>query len=329
MALRQFLCSVVFLIATELVAETAPPTSVGAPEVLLDKVAGVVAGRPILYSDIKTKVDKGPLVVVSEFPLDEAAAPYDRALQDAINFQLVLSRAKELEIDVRDDEVNEDIKAFLETRNLTRDGLLEHLKQTGMTFEDYKKDFKDQMILRKFQGRVIAPLIKLTDKDVETYYLKRAGAASDLLELILRQVLISVPAGATPAVTEAKRRLAAEVHQKIADGMAFQEAVKIYSDDSQARESGGLMPPVRAKDLIGVIRSAVEPLEIGQFSLPVQTSIGFHVFLLDDKKFAGSRDFLSKKRQLEGELRNQELVEQTRHWLSEQRQRTKVELLPE
>ena len=329
MVFRQFLCTVILLVATQVAAETVPASEAGAPEVLLDKVVGVVAGRPILYSDIKTKVDKGPLVVVSEFPLDETAAPYDRALHDAINFQLVLSRAKELEIDVRDDEVNEDIKAFLETRNLTQDGLLEHLKQTGMTFEDYKKDFKDQMILRKFQGRVIAPLIKLTDKDVETYYLKRAGAASDLLDLILRQVLISVPSGAVPEVVEAKRRLAAEVHQKIADGMAFQEAVKIYSDESKARENGGLMPPVRAKDLITTIRNAVEPLEIGQFSQPVQTSLGFHIFLLGEKKFAGSRDFLSKKRQLEADMRNQELVEQTRHWLSEQRQRTKVEVLPE
>jgi len=305
-----------------------PAGNSGEPEVLLDKVAAVVDGRPILYSDVKQKVDKGPLVVVSEFPLDESAAPYDRALQDAINFKLVLSRAKELELDVREDEVNEEIKGFLEARGLNREGLQDHLRQTGATFEDYKRDFKDQMILRKFQGRVIAPLIKITDKDVETYYLKRAGAAADLMELVLRQVLISVPSGAIPAVVEAKRRLASEVHQKITDGMQFVEAVKLYSDEASGRQSGGLMPPVRAKDLMTAIKTAVEVLDVGQFTQPVQTALGFHIFLLEEKKFAGSRDFQNKKRQLENELRTQELLDQTRHWLSEQRQRTKVEVLP-
>ncbi len=324
----KYLPVVVLTLVLAPVAKAAEPDS-GAKgeEVLLDKVAAVVDGRPILYSEVKQKVDKGPLVVVSEFPLDETAPPYDRALQDAINFQLVLSRAKELEIDVREDEVNEEIKSFLESRGLNRDGLQEHLRQTGSSFEDYKRDFKDQMILRKFQGRVIAPLIKITDKDVETYYLKRAGAAADLMELVLRQVLVSIPSGANPAILEAKRRLAAEVHQKITDGMQFAEAVKLYTDDQSGRQSGGLMPPVRAKDLMSAIKTAVEGLEVGQFTQPVQTALGFHIFLLEEKKFAGSRDFQNKKRQLENELRTQELLDQTRHWLSEQRQRTKVEIV--
>ena len=320
----QIFMSVVFALTwTAKNLEAASPVG----ETLLDKVVAVVGGRPILYSDIKTKVEKGPLVVVSEYPLDESAQPFDRALQDSVNFQLVLGRAKELELEVRDDEVDGEIKAFLEARGLNREGLLEHLRQSGMSFEDYKRDFKDQMILRKFQGRVIAPLIKITDKDVETYYLKRAGAAPDLLELVIRQVVVNVPNGATAAIIEAKRKLAAEVHQKIADGLPFMEAVRIYSDDTKARENGGLMAPVRAKDLNSVIRSAIEPLEVGQFTQPIQTALGFHVFLLEEKKFSGGRDFQNKRRQLENELRTQEILEQTRHWLSEQRQKTKVELL--
>ncbi|MBM4251182.1 MAG: hypothetical protein FJ146_04375 [Deltaproteobacteria bacterium] len=304
-------------------------STASATEVLLDKVVAVVDGRPILYSEVQQKVDKGPLVVVSEFPLEESAPAYERALQDSINFKLVLSRAKELELDVRDDEVTEEIKGFLEVRGLNREGLQDHLRQTGSTYEEYKRDFKDQMILRKFQGRVIAPLIKITDKDVETYYLKRAGAAADLMELVLRQVVINVPAGAIPAVVEAKRRLAAEVHQKITDGMQFVEAVKLYSDEVTGRQTGGLMPPVRAKDLMTAIKSAVESIDAGQFTQPVQTALGFHIFLLEEKKFSGSRDFQNKKRQLENELRAHELLEQTRRWLSEQRQRTKVDVLPD
>src|SRR5690606_4826509 len=157
-----------------------------------------------------------------------------------------MTKAKELEIDVRDEEVESEIKSFLESRELTREQLQGHLDSQGMSYDEYKADFKDQMILRRFQGRVIAPLVKITDKDVETYYLKKSGGSSDLVELKLRQILIAVAATAAPEVIEAKRRLAQEVHQKLTDGMEFLDAVKIYSDDQNARETGGLMAAVRA-----------------------------------------------------------------------------------
>lgn len=298
-------------------------------EVLVDRMVAVVDGYPILYSDVMDKVEKGPLVVVSEYPAEETAPAYERALQDAINFELVMAKAKDLEIDVRDDEVEAEIKSFLDSRGLNRDGLLEHLGQQKMTYDEYKSDFRDQMILRRFQGRVITPLVKLTDKDVETYYLKKSGSTSDLVELVLRQILISVTATAAPEVIEAKRKLAQEVHQKLTDGMGFPEAVKIYSDEEKARDNGGLMQPVKLKDLSPTIRTEVEAIDVAQFTKPVRTSLGFHIFYLEEKKFSGSTEFESQKKKLEFELRNLELANQTRRWLTEQRQKSKVELVTE
>lgn len=298
-------------------------------EVLVDRIAAIVDGHPILLSEVQQKVVKGPLVAVSDYPADESSAPYERALQDSINFELVMAKAKYLEIDVRDDEVDQEIKSFLEKRNVSRDDLDEHLAAAGQSYEDYRDDFKDQMVLRRFQGRVIAPLVKITDKDIETYYLKKAGSTSELVELVLRQILISVSATASDNVVQEKRKLAQEVHQRIVDGTSFPEAVKVYSDEASARENGGLMAPVKTRDLAPTIRAEVENLEVGKFTLPVRTSLGFHIFYLEEKRFAGSQEFQTKKNELEFELRNLELANQTRRWLTEQRQRSKVEIVAE
>jgi len=303
--------------------------SAGSGEVLLDRIVAVVDGHPILYSDVMQKVARGPLIVVSAYPAEDNAPAYDRALQDAINFELVLSKAKDLEIDVRDEEVDQEIKSFLQSRGLSQDGLMDHLQQAGLKFADYKRDFRDQMILRRFQGRVITPLVKVTDKDVETYYLKKSGATSDLVELVLRQILIAASSSATPDVIAAKKKLAAEVHQKLVDGMAFPEAVKVYSDEDDARENGGLMAPVKLKDLATQIRAVIEPLEVGKFTDPVRTPLGFHIFYLEAKKFSGSDEFKSQKKQLEFELRNIELANQTKRWLTEQRQKSDVKIIKE
>lgn len=298
-------------------------------EVLIDRIVGTVDGRPVLYSEVQQKVSKGPLVVVSDYPADEASSSFDRALQDALNYQLVLEKAKDLDIDVKDEEVETEVGSFLSTRGLSKEVLLEHLKAEGMTYEDYRKDFRDQMILRRFQGRVIGPMVKVTDKDVETYYLKKAGAATDLVELVLRQILIAVPSGATDDVLTAKQKLAREVHQRLTSGMPFVDAVMVYSDEIAAREKKGAMAPVRAKDLASSIRVEVENLEAGQFSMPVKTAVGFHIFLLEERRFSGGTEFKRIKGQLEAELRGQELSDQTRRWIVEQRQRSKIEVIPQ
>jgi peptidyl-prolyl cis-trans isomerase SurA len=317
------------LVVSRLLLLAAPAIAQEGGEKLVDRVVAVVDGTPVLYSDVMAKVNKGILVSVSEYPAEANAPAYEKALQDSINFELIMQRARDLEIDVRDDEVDGEIKAFLDSRGLNKDGLMEHLGQQGMTYEDYRDDFKDQMILRRFQGRVISPLVKLTDKDVETYYLKTAGASSDVVELVLRQILFSVSATAAPDVLEQKKNLAGEVHQKLKDGTPFLDAVKIYSDDAKARETGGLMAGLKSKDLAGPIRTAVETLEPGQFTEPVRTALGFHIFLLEEKKLSGSREFVDRKKQLEVELRTVELANQTKRWLTEQRQKSKVEVIGE
>jgi peptidyl-prolyl cis-trans isomerase SurA len=296
-------------------------------EVLLDRIVAIVDGYPVLYSEVMNKVKTGPLVVVSDYPADPKDPPFKRALQDAINFELVMQKARDLEIEVPESQVDSEIDSFLENRGQSKSGLMQFLESQGQSYEEYRADFRDLMVLRRFQGRVITPMVKITDKDVETYYLKKSGTTSDLVEISLRQIMINVEGDAAPEIVDAKRKLAGEVHKKLQDGMPFVDAVKIYSDDQAARESGGLMQGITLKDLSGQIKAEVESLATGEFSSPVRTALGFHIFYLEDKKFSGSQEFLDKKKSLEFELRNVELANQTKKWLEQQRQRAKIEEL--
>ena len=302
-------------------------TSAFAKRELVDRIVAIVDGFPVLHSEVIKKVELGPLITVSDFPAKESDPEYMRALQDAVNFELILQQARELEIDMDDADVDADIERFLDRQGRTKDDLLMHLNSQGQTYEQYRDDYRDMAIFRRFQGRVITPQVKITDKDIETYYLKKTGSTADLVELQLRQILIKVDPSATDEIVTAKRNLAQEVHGKLEDGANFEEMVKIYSDDASARTSGGLMTGIRLKDLAGTIRSEVESLEVEQFTIPVRTQLGFHIFYLEEKNFSGSQDFLSQKQRLEFELRNLEIRNQTREWLADQRQRTKTELI--
>ncbi len=296
-------------------------------EVLVDRIVAIVNQQPILYSQVQEKVKIGPLVVVSEYPANEKSASYERALNDAINFELIIQKSKELELDVEDGDVETEIDKLLESRGVSREQLMQYLKEQKKSYKEYKDDSRSFMILRKFQGRVIFPLVKITDKDVETYYLKKSGVSADLLTLSLRQIVIQVSSNMAPNVRDAKRALVEDVHKKLIGGMKFEDAAKIYSDDASAKENGGLMPKLRLKDLSSDLRKSIENLEPGQFSAPIKTSMGYHIFYLEEKAFAENQDFLKQKKNLSVELENIELINQTKKWLSEQRQRSKVTII--
>lgn len=298
-------------------------------EVLVDSVAANVDGHPILYSDVKKKVDKGPLIILSEFPAKAEDPQFERALYDSINFQIVLNKAKEIDINVSDDDVEKAMEPFLEERHLTKKQLLAALAEEGNTLENFKEDFRNQMILRRFQGRVIIPLVKnsITDKDIETFYLTSSGSISNATELTLRQIWIEVPASATPEIKEQKEKSLKEIEQRLAGGMKFEDAVKIYSDDIAARQNGGLMEGIRAKDLSPNIKQAVENLKPGEFSRAVKFDNGYRIFEVADRKISGNQEFQEKKAQLQQQLERIEMGNQTNKWLAQQRQKTNIKII--
>lgn len=303
------------------------PIQQNSSEKLIDRIEAVVDSAPILFSVIDQKIKTGPLISVSDYPSTEESSQFEKALNDAINFELIMMHARDMEISVNDSEVEAEVDRFLQSRGTDRASLMQFLDSRGQSYEDYINDFRDQMVLRRFQGRVISPLVKITDKDVETYFIQKQGGTSDLVEVTLRQLLIRLDPAAPKQTRSAKEELARQVYQRLKDGMSFEEAVKIYSDDTAGRESGGLMAPIALKDLTGEIRTEVEGLQKGAYTPPVRTGLGMHIFYLEDKQFSGSQEFLQKKRQLEYELRSIELSNQTKKWLAEQRQKVKIKIL--
>jgi peptidyl-prolyl cis-trans isomerase SurA len=296
-------------------------------EELVDRIVAIVDGSPVLLSEVVEKIEAGPLVVISDHPSTDKSPPYERALNDAINWKLATLKADELGVEVEDSDVDREIDQNLKRLQLSRDQLKQRLAQEGVAYEDYFQDAKDYLRLQRFQGRIIRPLIKITDRDLETFYLKKTGDSKESIELQLRQILISIPKDAPSEVVAAKSVLAKQVYQKLVDGSPFPMLAKVYSDDSKARENGGQLPPLKLGDLNQILQSEIQKLEPGQFTPPIKTPMGWYLFFLENKQFTASRGFLANKAKLQDELLYLELQEQTKRWVVEQRRKSKVILI--
>ncbi len=322
-----------FIYATTIICLLAAPTKVqalAAGEVLIDRVLAIVNGRSIFYSDIRRKLEPGPLVVVSEYPANHDAPPQTKALNDAINFELILAAANDLDINVTDADLDLEINRYLEEQKISKEKLADILKTEGESIENYRRDFRNQLVLRRFQRRIIAPSVKVTDKDVETYYLSQAGTSGvDLVEVKLRQLLIKIDPTMTKEFSEAKRNLANDIYAKLKKGLDFSDAIGLYSDDPAAKSADQKPLSFRLKDLSTAMSAAVGPLRQGEFTQPISTPNGMVIFQLLEKKLGENKDFASKKEKISQELQIIELGNQTTKWLAEQHQRITIKRIDE
>ena len=327
---RRLTATLVMVIATVAILLKTTAAFAVEGEILIDRVLAVVDAHPIFYSDIRRKVETGPLVLVSDYPADKDASTQTRALNDAINFELILSAAKDLDVDVTDADLDQEINRYMEEQKLTKDKLIELLKNEGETYENYRHDFRNQMVLRRFQRRVILPNIKITDKDLETYYLSQAhSGAVDLVEVALRQIIVKTDGTMSKDLLEARRSLAQDIYSKLKNGLDFSEAVGLYSDDPAARKGGAGLFTIKIKDLASSIRGVIDQLKPGEFSNPITTANGIQIFQVVERKLGVNKEFQDRKSQLEQELRVVELRNQTNKYLSDQRQRVTIKLIEE
>lgn len=299
-----------------------------AESALQDRIIAIVNNKPILLSEIQEKTKRGPLVKISAYPSDDSSSDFDKALNDAINGRLVLEKAKELDIEVSDEQAEKQIDDMLRENNNNRAGLLDFLQKNGKKYDDYKNDIKEQMIFMRFKGRVILPLVKTTDRDLESFYLSKNGSSLDALELSLRQIFIKTPEGMDSSLLASKEKLIEEVEAKLKSGVEFKEAEKIYSDNPDARD--GIQARIfKLKDFNSQIRKELEKLQVGEYTAPIKTPVGFYLFFLESKRLTGSQEFQQQKKALEAELRMQETQRQLNLWIKNAAQKAKIKQIKE
>lgn len=137
----------------------------------------------------------------------------------------------------------------------------------------------------------------------------------------VRHILIKVNQIVTPA--DAKRKLT-ELKQRLDNNAAtFEELAKLYSNDLSASR-GGDLGWVYPGDTVPEFERAMNALQPGQVSEPIETPFGYHLIQVVERK----KDDVSKERQrliARQAIRERKLEEATQEWLRQLRDRAYVE----
>lgn len=195
--------------------------------------------------------------------------------------------------------------------------LMKTLQAQGMTFEQFRKQIREQYIESAMRNQNVAREIVISPYKVENYYEKHQDTFKVEEQVKLRMIVLTK---SSPDDTNTMQ-LAAEISRKIKQGATFEEMAGVYSQGSQQHQGGDwgwVERSVLRKELADVAFS----LQPGQISQPIDLPDAVYVMLVEDKKGAAAKPLADVRDDIEKTLRTQLQADLQKRWMDGLKKKT-------
>jgi peptidyl-prolyl cis-trans isomerase SurA len=255
-------------------------------------VWAVVNGQEIKREDVdkyyRTRVNPEG----QEPSQEEALSLKLNVLDELISNEIMLERAKKLNLEASDGEVED---KFTELKSpYTEDEFQRQLKDRGVTVDDLKKDLRRQLSIQKLLNREVVAKISITDQDVTDAYnankaqFNVAEPRYRISEIVVtprkEQQIRNLKNDDATNEVEAERKVKM-LEDKLSSGADFAQLAMDYSEDMNSSAMGGdlgYVPESALNQSDPVLKRVVLGMKAGQVSppLPIQSKDGPRIVIL-------------------------------------------------
>src|SRR3984893_15198 len=230
---------------------------------------------------------------------EEALSLKLNVLDELINNEILLERAKKLNLEASDGEVED---KFTELKSpYTEDEFQRQLKERNVSVTDLKSDLRRQLSIQKLLNREVVAKISITDQDVAEFY-NSNKAQFNVAEPQYRIAQIVVTPRKEPQIRNRKNDDAtneAEAQRKVKmlmdrlnSGADFAQLAMDYSEDMNSAATGGDMgyvPESALNQSDPALKKMVLGMKPGQVSQPIQLKEGYRILKLITRESPGLR----------------------------------------
>lgn len=156
-------------------------------------------------------------------------------MDQLVERQLILDDFKTLGGELPESVIDDRIKEIIRQTYGDRASLTRTLKSRGTTYEDFRKQTRDDIIIRYMRDHNVASAILISPAKIERYYTNHIDQFQLGDQVKLRMLELSRTAGSS---AQEIARLAHEIHTKVSQGASFGEMAAIYSEGPSRREGG-------------------------------------------------------------------------------------------
>jgi peptidyl-prolyl cis-trans isomerase SurA len=221
-------------------------------------------------------------------------------LDELINNEILLERAKKLTLEASDGEVED---KFTELKSpYTEDEFQRQLKDRNVSVSDLKSDLRRQLSITKLLNREVVAKISITDQDVTEFY-NSNKAQFNVAEPQYRIAQIVVTPRKEPQIrnrknddatneTEAQRKVKM-LMDRLNSGADFAQLAMDYSEDMNSAATGGdlgYVPESALNQSDPLLKKMVVGMKPGQVSPPLGLKDGYRILKLVTRESPGQRN---------------------------------------
>jgi peptidyl-prolyl cis-trans isomerase SurA len=319
---------------------------------LLSLTVAGLAGSSIFAADV-TVVEEivckvnGDIVTRSELERDRRDAENEfrreglvgRNLQEAVNNAtrdllarridelLLVQKGKELEIKVDGDLTKQIANIQRQSGIADPQKFQEYVhEQTGMPYEDYRNQLKDQILKNRVIHQEIGGSLKIKREELQKYYDEHKDEFQRKEQIYLRVIYISTENKDATGVALADRK-ARDVSRRAKAGEKFTELAQANSEAGTAA-SGGELPAMEQKDLRKDLVDALWDKDRGYVTDPIKTPVGFEIYRVEAHEKAGLAEFEEVQGQVEDKVLTPRMGPAYREYLTKLRSNAFLEIKP-
>lgn len=281
---------------------------------VIDRIVAVVNDDLITLSDLNR--------YISSIPPGTAEIDRDRVLNDLVEQMILEQEAAKLGITVSDPEIDMSIENIRTKAGMSHEQMEEMLKKENLTKEQFRKQWRLQIISGKLVNSIVKGRVAVTDDEIENLYKEYYGNIENSDEVQIAHILISVNDQQPEQALEKASRIA----ELAKSGNDFSKLVAEYSDDTFSKEKEGVLGYFKKGELVSELEAVVAITEVGEVSGPVQTASGYHIIKVLNRNTLDSNSVDTYREQLRQEIYKKKVAEELQKYIATMRENAYIEI---
>ena len=245
------------------------------------RIAAVVNDDVVSVRDLNDRLEMVLLTSSIRDSEQARARLAPQVLRGLIEESLQLQEAERLNLQVTEGEIENALANIAERNQLSVDRLRSYLVDNGINIETLLRQVRAQIAWVKVVNRTIRPTVTVTVDQLDLA-VQEARRSEGQPEYLLSEIVLPVDA---PAQAERVAQDAARLVQTLREGASFDSLAQQVSAAATA-ERGGDLGWVGAAAIPAELLAILDRLEPGDISAPMASPIGYHIFLLRDRRVA-------------------------------------------
>ncbi|MBO8172681.1 MAG: peptidylprolyl isomerase [Bacillaceae bacterium] len=264
-----------------------------------DEVIAVYEGGKVTGGEFETYLQVQAFLYPQYAPMIQAS---DKQTMEEFLKRFIAEKTLASKSDMNTDEAgkqaDEMVQEFLDqyAAYIGEDQVQETMEKQELDEQDLKEYVLRNTLIESYLKTQVTP-----EKQEEVYQEKKDNG--DYTIASVRHILISTES----RTEEEAKQLAGDIADKLRNGEDFEALAKEYSDDPGSKDNGGLYEETPVSQWVEEFKQAAVELEIGKISDPIQTSYGYHVMKVEERKELTFEEVLEQSgEELDVEVMNRE-----------------------